>query len=148
MPGIHEQRHMASLLGPQLCFWDASDTSRGGQFGRSRTGWRLGRTSSAFQFARRGCRFSGIRTHRGGNHLGRTPTSGHYRSFLTHRGFLGSAADQAVPYLFPDNTAIADDGIPAQPIQHADAEEIYRNIYMLWCMCPSTTTTATEDVVS
>ena len=67
-------------------------------------------------------------------HIGRSPTSGHYRSFLTDRGFLGSAANRTMPYLFPERTVVTDDGVPAHHIQPRDVETICRNIYLLWCV--------------
>ena len=67
-------------------------------------------------------------------HIGRTPSTGHYRAFLTNRGVPGNAGNLEEPYIFPDQTMVTDDGVPAQNASREDAEQIFCNIYMLWCV--------------
>ena len=64
-------------------------------------------------------------------HLGNTPHSGHYRSFLSwatrepgnHAGF----------FTFPGNVMTTDDSVAGRWATPDDAEEICRNVCMLWC---------------
>ena len=67
-------------------------------------------------------------------HIGRTPSTGHYRAFLTNRGVPGNAGNLEEPYIFPDQTMVTDDGVPAQNASREVAEQIFCNIYMLWCV--------------
>ena len=67
-------------------------------------------------------------------HIGHTPTSGHYRAFLTNWGRVGSAANPDEPHDgYCHHTLLTEDGQPAQPMAHEDVEQLYCNTYIVWC---------------
>ena len=68
-------------------------------------------------------------------HLGRTASSGHYRSFLINAGDGAYSNDcEPLRYSFPGHTLSTDDGRSALPVTSEDTECILRNTYLLWCI--------------
>ena len=66
-------------------------------------------------------------------HIGRTPSSGHYRAFLTNWGREGDAANRDEPRDYYTHTFLTEDGQSAQLVGPDDIEQLYRNTYILWC---------------